>query len=72
MNATELKNKSRDELFEELINLRREQFNLRMQQATGQMARPDQYRKVRKNIARVKTVLRTQEIEATKQEGASS
>jgi large subunit ribosomal protein L29 len=72
MIASELKDKSKDELFQELVNLRREQFNLRMQQATGQMARPDQYRKVRKNIARVKTVLRAQELEAAKQQGASS
>ena len=70
MKASELKGKSTDELLEELVNLRREQFNLRMQQATGQMARPDQYRKVRKNIARVKTVLRQQEIAAAKQESA--
>ena len=72
MDASELKNKDKDELLEELIELRREQFNLRMQQATGQMARPDQYRKVRKNIARVKTVLRAKEIETTKQESASA
>ena len=70
MKASELKNKSTDELLDELVELRREQFNLRMQQATGQMARPDQYRKVRKNIARVKTVLRQQEIEAAKQAGS--
>lgn len=72
MDASELKNKDKDELLEELIELRREQFNLRMQQATGQMARPDQYRKVRKNIARVKTVLRAKEIETTKQESISA
>ena len=72
MDASELKTKSKDELLEELVVLRREQFNLRMQQATGQMARPDQYRKVRKNIARVKTVLRSKELETAKQEGASS
>ncbi len=72
MDASELKNKDKDELLEELIELRREQFNLRMQQATGQMARPDQYRKVRKNIARVKTVLRSKEIETTKQESTST
>lgn len=72
MDASELKNKNKDELLEELIELRREQFNLRMQQATGQMARPDQYRKVRKNIARVKTVLRAKEIETTKQESISA
>jgi large subunit ribosomal protein L29 len=60
MKASELRDKNRDELLEELVQLRKEQFNLRMQQATGQMARPDQYRKVRKNIARVKTVLHAQ------------
>jgi len=70
MNASELQGKTKEELLEELVGLRREQFNLRMQQATGQMARPDQYRKVRKNIARVKTVLRAKEIEAAKQAGA--
>jgi len=68
MKASELKTKSRDELLEELVELRQEQFNLRMQQATGQMARGDQYRKVRRNIARVKTVMRAAEIEASKAE----
>jgi large subunit ribosomal protein L29 len=58
MNASELRKKTRAELQEELLNLRREQFNLRMQRATGQMARPDQFGKVRKDIARVKTVLK--------------
>lgn len=72
MNASELKNKTKDELLEELVNLRREQFNLRMQQATGQMARPDQYRKVRKNIARVKTVLSAQKIKSAKPKGATA
>jgi large subunit ribosomal protein L29 len=58
MKASELKQKSRTELQDELLVLRKEQFNLRMQQATGQLARPDQFNKVRKNIARVKTVIR--------------
>jgi len=58
MNASELRKKTKAELKEELLNLRREQFNLRMQRATGQMARPDQFSKVRKNIARVKTVMK--------------
>jgi len=57
MNAQELRNKSAKELQEELLNLRREQFNLRMQKATGQLARPAEVQKVRRNIARVKTVL---------------
>ncbi|MEE8528828.1 MAG: 50S ribosomal protein L29 [Gammaproteobacteria bacterium] len=57
MKAQQLREMSTQELGEELLNLRREQFNLRMQQATGQLARPDRYRRVRRNIARVKTVL---------------
>ena len=40
----------------ELLNLRREQFALRLQRATGQSPKPDQFGKVRKNIARIKTV----------------
>ena len=57
MEARDLRGKSAVELEEELLKLRREQFNLRMQRATGQMARPDQFGKARKDIARVKTVL---------------
>ena len=57
MEAKDLRGKTAIELREELLKLRREQFNLRMQRATGQMARPDQFGKVRKDIARVKTVL---------------
>jgi len=50
--------KSDAELGEELLKLRREQFNLRMQAATGQGAKPDQHGKVRKSIARLKTLQR--------------
>jgi large subunit ribosomal protein L29 len=57
MSAADLRGKSTDELNEELVALRREQFNLRMQQATGELANHHQHRKVRKDIARVKTVL---------------
>jgi len=57
MDASELKTKSKDELLEELVGLRREQFNLRMQQATGQMAKPHLFNAVRKDIARIKTIL---------------
>ena len=56
MKAKELRQKSAGELGEELLKLRREQFNLRMAQATGQAVKPDQAGKVRRNIARVKTV----------------
>ena len=61
MKATDLKSKSKDELAEELLSLRKEQFNLRMQQATGQLARPHEHKQVRRSIARVKTFIRTLE-----------
>jgi len=57
MDANELRGKSVDELNEELLALRREQFNLRMQKGTGQLSRPDQVKKVRRDIARIKTVM---------------
>jgi large subunit ribosomal protein L29 len=57
MKAKDLRAKAPNELGDELLKLRREQFNLRMARATGQAAKPDQFVKVRKNIARVKTVL---------------
>ena len=56
MQAKDLRTKAAAELQEELLKLRREQFNLRMAQASGQAAKPDQAGKVRRNIARVKTV----------------
>lgn len=57
MNATELRSKSVSELRLELQNLLREKFNLNMQRGTGQLSRPDQMGKVRKDIARVYTVI---------------
>jgi len=53
-----LRTHSEAELAEELVALRKEQFALRMQRATGQQPKPDQFGKVRRNIARLKTVLR--------------
>lgn len=58
MKVSELRSKTKDELAEELLLLRKEQFNLRMQQATGQLARPHEHRQVRRSIARVKTIIR--------------
>lgn len=57
MKATELRIKNTEELHNELIALRREQFSLRMQIATQQLNKVDQIGKVRRNIARVNTVL---------------
>jgi large subunit ribosomal protein L29 len=61
MDAKELRSKSAAELADELVKLRKEQFALRMQRATGQSPKPDQFGKVRRNIARLKTVLRQQQ-----------
>ena len=60
MDAKDLRQKSTAELRTELLQLRREQFNLRMAIATGQSVKPDQFGKVRKNIARLKTVMSEQ------------
>jgi large subunit ribosomal protein L29 len=60
MKATELQGKSQEELRETLRGLLKEQFNLRMQQGTGQLARPHLVKEVRRNIARVKTVMNEQ------------
>ncbi|MGB1201031.1 MAG: 50S ribosomal protein L29 [Cognaticolwellia aestuarii] len=57
MKASELKQKSIEELNAELLNLLREQFNLRMQASTGQLAQTHTLRTVRRNIARVKTII---------------
>ena len=55
MKASELRDKSQAELRETLSELLKEQFNLRMQRGTGQLARPHLMKEVRRNIARVKT-----------------
>jgi len=57
MKASELKTKSAEELNQELMSLTKAQFGLRMQVATQQMTNTSELRKVRRDIARVKTVL---------------
>jgi len=57
MKAEELRRNSPQELQEQLEGLLKEAFNLRMQKATGQLARPSQVRTVRRDIARIKTVM---------------
>jgi len=71
MKTSEIRGKNDEELREELLELRKEQFNLRMQQATGQLVRSDQYRAVRRNIARVKTVMNERRNQAGKAGAAS-
>jgi large subunit ribosomal protein L29 len=57
MKANELRKRSAEDLQKELMNLLREQFNLRMQRGTGQLSKPSQMKAVRREIARVKTVM---------------
>jgi large subunit ribosomal protein L29 len=61
MKAQELREKSMTELEETLLELRQEQFNLRMQQGTGQLNRPSEMSQVREDIARVKTIMNEQQ-----------
>lgn len=57
MKADDLKGKSFDELNKMLLDLRKEQFNLRFQQSGGQLEKTDQVSKIRRDIARVKTFM---------------
>jgi large subunit ribosomal protein L29 len=57
MNASELRNKTVEELKSELLALLKEQFNLRIQRGVGQTPSTHLFRKVRKEIARIKTIL---------------
>jgi len=57
MKAIELREKSVEELETSLNELLKEQFNLRMQQGSGQLSRPSQMKAVRRDIARVKTIM---------------
>lgn len=57
MKADQLRSKSLDELKQEREALLREQFNLRMQQGAGQLAKPHQVKQVRRDLARIATVL---------------
>lgn len=62
MKADELRAKSPAELKTVLLDLHREQFNLKMQKATGQLAKSDQVQKIRHDIARVNTILTQKEV----------
>jgi large subunit ribosomal protein L29 len=71
MTAEELRGKSTEELAEELLGLRREQFNLRMQRGTGELARHTEYGRVKKDIARVKTIMSELRLTAKSQKSDS-
>jgi len=62
MNASDVRTKTADELKQQLLNLKKEQFNLRFQGATQQLENTAHVRRVRRDIARVKTILREKSV----------
>ncbi|HDT11733.1 MAG TPA: 50S ribosomal protein L29 [bacterium] len=62
MKIIELRDKTTKELKEQLLSLKEEQFNLRMQKSMGQLENTSRLREVRKNIARVKTLITEKKI----------
>lgn len=60
MKPTEYRGKTADQLNKLLLDLKREQFNLRMQAGSGQLTKPSEVQRVRREIARVKTVINEQ------------
>jgi large subunit ribosomal protein L29 len=68
MDAKELRDKTPDQLRDELANLKKEAFNLRFQQATGQLENTARMRSVRRDAARVKTILNQKAAEAAQTE----
>ena len=66
MKAAELKGMSLDQLDDQLAKLKKEQFNLRFQRATGQLENVGRVREVRRDIARIKTIQRSKLIAAAK------
>jgi large subunit ribosomal protein L29 len=66
MSAKDLRSKESGDLQAELIKLRREQFSLRMQSASGQTVKSSDFGKVKKSIARVKTVMREKQLAGAK------
>jgi len=57
MKASDVRSKTADELKDQLVDLKKEQFNLRFQRATQQLEKPAQVKQVRRDIARIKTIL---------------
>ena len=64
MKIDDVRGMTPDQLSENLINLKKEQFNLRFQRATGQLEKTHRVDEVRKDIARIKTVLRAKQAQA--------
>ena len=64
MKAQELLGNTKDQLMDQLIDLRKEQFNLRFQKASGQLENTARVRQVRRNIARIRTLLNSMQADA--------
>jgi large subunit ribosomal protein L29 len=64
MKIDDVRGMTPDQLAEQLVSLKKEQFNLRFQKATGQVEKTHRVDEVRKNIARIKTILRTKQAQA--------
>ncbi|NLZ71155.1 MAG: 50S ribosomal protein L29 [Clostridiaceae bacterium] len=69
MKTTELRNMTADDLNQELVELKEQLFKLRFQHATNQLDNPMELKTVRREIARVKTILREMELAETKEQG---
>ena len=70
MKASDVKDLTDDQLEDELTKLKREQFNLRFQKATGQLENTTRFRQIRRDVARIKTAMRARKLE--KETGASA
>ena len=64
MKIDDVRGMTPDQLAEQLVSLKKEQFNLRFQKATGQVEKTHRVGEVRKNIARIKTILRGKQAQA--------
>ncbi|MEJ8476593.1 50S ribosomal protein L29 [Roseibium algae] len=65
MKATDVRAKTTDELRTELEGLKKEQFNLRFQRATGQLENTGRVRQIRRDIARIQTIMREKRVSAS-------
>ncbi len=70
MDANELRNKTPDQLRDELAGLKKEAFTLRVQQATGHIENTARMRSVKRDVARVKTILNEKAANAAAEQGA--
>ena len=64
MKASEVRAKSTDQMKEDLASLKKEQFNLRFQKATGQLEKTARVKQIRRDIARIKTIARQKAAES--------